>query len=121
MIEEIKIAQELNKICNDVVLGCLRCQVKTQEKNLYLWEEVEVVCNKLVSQLTIEQLSKLPKIQKTREIYKKLGKDPSRYRVSSEALVRRILQGKDLYSINNVVDINNLASLNSLYPIGSYD
>jgi DNA/RNA-binding domain of Phe-tRNA-synthetase-like protein len=62
-----------------------------------------------------------PEILATREAYKKLGKDPSRYRASSEALVRRIVSGKGLYFINNLVDINNLVSLESFLPSGSYD
>jgi DNA/RNA-binding domain of Phe-tRNA-synthetase-like protein len=62
-----------------------------------------------------------PEILATREAYKKLGKEPSRYRGSSEALVRRIVAGKGLYFINNLVDINNLVSLESFLPIGSYD
>ena len=50
-----------------------------------------------------------------------MGKEPSRYRVSSEALIRRILQGKGLYRINNVVDTNNLISIETGYSVGSYD
>ena len=62
-----------------------------------------------------------PEIAATRDAYKKLGKDPSRYRGSAEALIRRIAAGKGLYFINNLVDINNLVSLESFLPIGSYD
>jgi DNA/RNA-binding domain of Phe-tRNA-synthetase-like protein len=56
-----------------------------------------------------------------RSAYKALGKDPSRYRGSAEALLRRVLSGKGLYQINSVVDINNLVSLESLNPAGAYD
>ncbi|MDO7203563.1 hypothetical protein Q5M85_04380 [Paraclostridium bifermentans] len=47
-------------------------------------------------------------IADSRQAYKKLGKDPSRYRLSSEALLKRIVKGNDLYKVNNIVDINNL-------------
>jgi len=50
-----------------------------------------------------------------------LGKDPSRYRGSAEALLRRLASGKSLYFINNLVDVNNLVSLESFLPLGSYD
>jgi len=53
--------------------------------------------------------------------YKAFGKDPSRYRVSSEALIRRIGQGKGLYEVNTVVDVNNLISIESGFSVGSYD
>ena len=36
-------------------------------------------------------------------------------------LIRRILQGKGLYRINNVVDTNNLISIETGYSVGSYD
>jgi DNA/RNA-binding domain of Phe-tRNA-synthetase-like protein len=85
--------------------------------------------NALVAELNARaaEIAKLPEaashpeILATREAYKKLGKEPSRYRGSSEALVRRIVAGKGLYFINNLVDINNLVSLEGFLPIGSYD
>jgi len=62
-----------------------------------------------------------PQIKAIRDAYRSLGKDPSRYRASQEALFRRILQGKGLFRINTVVDINNLVSLESVHSVGSYD
>lgn len=56
-----------------------------------------------------------------RQAYASLGRHPDRYPVSSEALIRRILQGKALYYINNAVEVNNLLSLRSRYSVGSYD
>jgi DNA/RNA-binding domain of Phe-tRNA-synthetase-like protein len=50
-----------------------------------------------------------------------LGKDPSRYRPSAEALTRRVVNGKGLYWINNVVDLLYLVSLESGFSIGGYD
>ena len=57
----------------------------------------------------------------SRRAYKAFGRDPGRTRVSSEALYRRIRQGKDLYRINSVVDANNLVSLETGFSLGSYD
>jgi DNA/RNA-binding domain of Phe-tRNA-synthetase-like protein len=56
-----------------------------------------------------------------RRLFKSVGVDPSRYRPSGEALVRRILKGQDLYHINSIVDINNICSIESLFPLGAYD
>ena len=50
-----------------------------------------------------------------------LGKDPSRYRPSGEALIRRILKGQSLYHINTLVDLINLASMKFGYSIGGFD
>jgi len=50
-----------------------------------------------------------------------IGKDPSPYRPSQEALLRGVLQGKGLFKINTVVDANNLISFRSQHSVGSYD
>ena len=49
-----------------------------------------------------------------------LRQGPGRYRISSEALYRRLKQGKGLYAINSVVDANNIASLETGFSLGSY-
>ena len=56
-----------------------------------------------------------------RRLFKSVGIDPSRYRPSGEALVRRILKGQELYFVNSIVDINNICSIESLFPLGAYD
>ena len=60
-------------------------------------------------------------ISATRRIYKLCGKDPSRYRPASEALIRRLLQGKELYQRDTLVDLVNLASIAYGYSIGGFD
>ena len=49
------------------------------------------------------------------------GIDPSKYRPSSEALLRRVVQGKGLYRVSNLVDIGNLGSIETGWPYGCYD
>jgi DNA/RNA-binding domain of Phe-tRNA-synthetase-like protein len=56
-----------------------------------------------------------------RRLYHALGIDPSKHRPSSEALVRRILLGKDIYRVNTAVDSANLASISHHRPVGLYD
>lgn len=62
-----------------------------------------------------------PVIANVRAAFKACGKDPSRYRPSSEALTRRVIAGKPLYQVNNVVDSGNLVSLMTGIPVGIYD
>lgn len=71
--------------------------------------------------LTTETLKELPGIAATRRVYKACGKDPSRYRPAAEALIRRQLQGKELYQIDTLVDLINLASIAFGYSIGGFD
>ncbi len=66
-------------------------------------------------------LSDHPVASGVRRLFKSFGIDPSRYRPSGEALVRRILKKQDLHYVNNIVDINNICSIESLFPLGAYD
>lgn len=86
-----------------------------------LWREIEDFCTDLRSRLTTETLKAVSGIAATRAAYKACGKDPSRYRPASEQLARRVLQGKDLYSVDALVDLGNLVSLASGYPTGLLD
>lgn len=56
-----------------------------------------------------------------RRMYRRIGWEPTRYRPSSEALLRRIIQGKGLYRINNLVDYGNIVSAKFHLPMGLYD
>ncbi len=69
----------------------------------------------------LEGLPQLPRIIAVRKMYKKLHFDASRYRPASEALIRRVLQHKNLYYVNSAVDVNNYCSLKFLLPCGLYD
>ena len=66
-------------------------------------------------------LSSHPVIGHVRRMYRKIGWEPTRYRPSSEALARRILQGKGLYRIYNLVDLGNMVSARFHLPMGLYD
>jgi DNA/RNA-binding domain of Phe-tRNA-synthetase-like protein len=56
-----------------------------------------------------------------REMYKRVGLDPTKTRPSSEALLRRIRKGDELPRINSVVDVINWCSVESQLPFGLYD
>ena len=105
-----------------MTLLCFTFEVNIKEGSLELWEEIDKVqIPKLVKEYTTATLSTHPQIKASRQAYKAAGKDPARYRVSSEALMRRILQGKGLYRVNNVVDCNNLISLQTGLSCGLYN
>ena len=118
---DIKITPELKKASPNIRLGIIRSDIKYEKENSGLWDEVERVTSKINNSLEQAQIAGLPVIRHTREAYIALGKEPARYRCSAEALLRRIVQGKGLYRINNVVDIINLISLLFHFSIGCYD
>ncbi len=71
--------------------------------------------------LNIETLSTEPKISDWREAYRKFGFKPSSYRSSVEALIRRVLQGKELPSISPIVDLYNILSIKRTLAAGGDD
>lgn len=118
---DIMISEKLKMICPEITLGCLQANVSVESSPETLWEEINNYCDVLKKEIHREELDAIARIKDGREAYKKLGKAPSRYRLSSEALIRRVLQGKGVYKINNIVDINNLISLKAMVPVGSYN
>lgn len=118
---DLSISRELKEIWPEITLGCIQASVTVQSSPDSLGQEIDNYCDVIRQEIVLENLSSQPKIKAGRELYKTLGKVPSKYRSSSEALIRRVLQGKGVYRINNVVDINNLISLKSKYPVGSYN
>jgi DNA/RNA-binding domain of Phe-tRNA-synthetase-like protein len=121
MLPEISIHPGLKALVPDLALKCLSASVKVERHNEALWREIHQHLAHLTATIKPEQTNSIPQIAAMRSAYKALGKDPSRYRGSAEALLRRVLSGKGLYQINSVVDINNLVSLESLNPAGTYD
>ena len=118
---QISIDQSLKRLSPNLALGVVSAGVQVTKKSPQLWKEINKRIKELQSNLTLASLYDIPQIKALRNAYKAIGKDPTRYRGSQEALVRRLLRGKGLYQINTIVDINNLVSLETLHSVGSYD
>lgn len=108
-------------MCPTFVGACVEARVVNTLYNDRLWNAIHEVAQRLRSELTTEGVKALPSIAATRAVYKRCGKDPSRYRPASEQLIRRMLQGKELYQIDTLVDLVNLASIVYGYSIGGFD
>jgi DNA/RNA-binding domain of Phe-tRNA-synthetase-like protein len=117
----ISIHSSLKAAVSRLALGCISANVTVEKYNGELWREIDQHLSHLTATIKPDQTNTVPQIAAMRSAYKTLGKDPSRYRGSAEALLRRVLAGKGLYQINNIVDINNLVSLETFQPLGSYD
>jgi DNA/RNA-binding domain of Phe-tRNA-synthetase-like protein len=66
--------------------------------------------------LTSESLASHPPILALRKLFRAAGCDPTRYRPSSEALLRRVLKGEELPALHPLVDINNCLSVELAVP-----
>lgn len=69
----------------------------------------------------LESLRFDPLIQSYRALHWNYSMDPTKTRVSSEAVLRRVLQGENLWRISNLVDVVNLTSAYHKIPIGLID
>jgi DNA/RNA-binding domain of Phe-tRNA-synthetase-like protein len=89
--------------------------------NADLAQEMDAVCERLRKELTVERVAEVEAVRAVRAMFREWGVDPVRYRPSSEAMLRRVVKGKGLYWISNVVDANNLGSIEAAWPYGCYN
>lgn len=88
--------------------------------------ELNSLINETINKIKLEYkepgiLKDVNEIKAYRRFLWKLKIDPTKTRPSSEALLRRILRGKNFPRINDIVDIGNVVSISTLVPIGLYD
>lgn len=118
---KVIVSNEIESVCPSFIGAAVEAQVVNSDYCQPLWDEIHALEDKFRKELTTESLKQLPGIAATRRVYKACGKDPSRYRPASEQLIRRMLQGKELYQIDTLVDLVNLASIAFGYSIGGFD
>ncbi len=118
---EIIVEDKIETVCPSFVGACVEADVENSTYSEELWKLIDEQCEKFRQTLTTDTVKDISAIAATRRVYKACGKDPSRYRPSSEALIRRVLQGKQLYQIDTLVDLINLASITYGYSIGGFD
>jgi len=118
---KVIIHRDIRDKLKNIRLLCFDADVKVGISKNDFREEANRKIEESRGRLRIEDISQIPTNHATREAYKILGKDPSRYRPSAEALLRRVINGKALYQVNNVVDCLNLISISTGYSIGGFD
>lgn len=82
---------------------------------------IDDACQSVMSKFGGRDATQDPTLKGIRTFFSRLGIDPTRYRPSGEALIRRVATGKGLYRVNAAVDINNAVSLMTGCPCGVYD
>ncbi len=117
----IEVSEELRHAWPGFKGAAVFAEVRNSSYSEPLWQQIEEFTRLYREKYTVDSIKEMPAIQATRQAYKACGKDPSRYRPSSEALCRRILRGIPLYQIDTLVDLINLASIHSGHSIGGFD
>lgn len=105
-----------------VKLGVVEADgVRVAPADVGLAQQMDETCERIRREFTVESLAGAETTCAVRAMFRAWGVDPSKYRPSSEALLRRVVQGKALYCVSNVVDIGNLGSMETAWPFGCYD
>ena len=107
--------------CPETRIGLVRATVVNGPTSDALWAEIEAAADEIKQRYELLEINQRPAIAGTRRLYKALGKDPSRYRVASEALCRRIIRDLGIYRLTTLIDVVNLVSIKSGYAISGLD
>ena len=97
---------------SNLTLGESKPDFLTYEQELF--EEIR-------SRMTLDDAKDDRLFRSYRDLYWTFGMDPTKHRVSSEAVLRRVLRGLNLWRISDLVDVVNLASAYHRLPIGLVD
>ena len=97
-----------NKIIVEESPQMIKGRMQLYQENLYLEMQEQAVTER-------------PGIAEWRKLWKDLGADPNRYRLSAESLLRRIAKQNYLTPFHSAVDLNNFFSIQYELPIGIYD
>lgn len=120
-MKKVVLSKDLKEKVLDYCLAVMSFEIKIEGTSDSLKDEIRKVENEVIKDLTLENLLKQPRIEAARVGYRRLGKDPSRYRLATEALLRRLIKGNGLYFINNAVDIGNILSVRTQRSVAVLD
>lgn len=103
-------------LCAGVIRG-----VKVEQINAQVEALRRTVTEEVRGKYRLELLKDNPTIRAYRDLFWSLGVDPTKTRPSGEALLRRVLHGREIPRISTVVDSYNLASLKTTIPLSGFD
>lgn len=95
--------------------------VKVERSDERLQKFAEQISEEIRKQYNLESLKDVPVLRAYRNFFWKVGIDPTKVRPAAEALIRRILLGKSIPTINNLVDAYNLASIKTCIALAAFD
>ena len=122
MIYDVSIDKSLFEVYPEIRLGLMMFKADVKDPDDAFWNYMDgEVLPQVRKEIEGKEWGEIPGIRGSRAAYKAFGRNPGRYRVSSESLIRRVRREDDLYHINSVVDVNNLLSVKSGLSVGSYD
>jgi DNA/RNA-binding domain of Phe-tRNA-synthetase-like protein len=94
---------------------------KVKNSQMDIYGEYSTLLNEIKEMYKDKKPSEIELFIPARNLFKSIGIDPTKTRPSSEALLRRVIKGKDIWSVNAIVDIGNISSIESGLPVLTYD
>ena len=91
---------------------------ESTEADVALLREAEVQVRQIIQEDTLRSV---PNINAYRKTMEKAGINPNKYAVSTEAMLKRVLKGNALPTINALVDLCNVVSLQNQISLGGHD
>ena len=121
-MKDVQIDKRLYDTYPEIRMGCLEFETVVKDSDEKFWAYLDQeILPRIRENIEGKEWAEVPGVRGSRAAYKAFGRNPGRYRVSSEALLRRVRRGDELYHVNSVVDVNNLISVESGLSVGSYD
>jgi DNA/RNA-binding domain of Phe-tRNA-synthetase-like protein len=103
------------------VLVCRVCGVRVEREKVELQQFKEKVIEEIKRTYDLATVKDVPIFRAYRDFFWRIGTDPTKNRPAAEALIRRVIAGKPLPTINTLVDAYNLASIKSCIAMGAFD
>ena len=102
----------INSCLSNIYFDVIAYQMEVENnKTLSVSQLFDELISEIKNKYQITDVVNIPKLKYSRDGYKSLGIDPSRYRLATESLIRRIVKGFDVYRINDIVDLGNILSV----------
>jgi DNA/RNA-binding domain of Phe-tRNA-synthetase-like protein len=119
---EVQISSQITTLFPNFKLGIIEYKgITVGDSPQMLKGRLQLFQESIFFDLEGKNVTDLPGVQEWRQIFKRTGKDPNRYRHSAEALYRRVQKQNYLASTQSAIDVNNFFSLQYQVPIGIYD
>lgn len=103
------------------VLACRIDGVRVESDDPKLQRFKEEIIEKVKRRYDLATVKNVQIFRVYRDFFWRVGIDPTKVRPAGEALVRRVLAGKPIPTINTLVDAYNLASIETGIAMGAFD
>lgn len=123
IIERIKkmnftLSPAIKQLCPSFKMGIIQYKnIEVGDSPQMLKGRLRLFQESIYFDLESKKVTEFEGVSEWRKLFKTFGTDPSKYRPSIEALIRRIGKQTYLPSINSAVDINNFFHCNMKYQL----